>query len=228
MACRLLPPFWIRLRNAALLMVMVLATSLPAAARSGSGSIVSESGMVLTAAHVIEGCTGLAVILPDARRLAARLVGLDPIGDLALLYAPFTSPSSDTAVIRLREAVQPGEEVAHHGFPHGFRQVGRTVRSVVAALHGPRNEPDSMILHGEIRTGDSGAGVFDAWGNLVGMAYGGQDTIWYAVHANRIADFLLLHGVAIAASRLVTPHPSAAAQRAVRVVCTGPSSSASR
>jgi S1-C subfamily serine protease len=186
-------------------------------ARSGSGSIVGEGGIVLTAAHVIEGCTGLAVILPDARRLAARLVGVDPVGDLALLRAPL----SGSTVVRLREEVRAGEEVEHHGFPHGARQAGRTVRSAVVALRGPRHEPDSMTMRGEIRSGDSGAGVFDAWGNLVGMAYGGQDMTWYAVRAGRISDFLLLHGVAIAAGASAAPLPSPAARRAVRVVCTG-------
>jgi S1-C subfamily serine protease len=174
--------------------------------------------MVLTAAHVIEGCTSLAVILPDARRLTAHLVGVDPIGDLALLRAPL----SGGTVVRLREEVRAGEEVEHHGFPHGTRQAGRTVRSAVVALRGPRDEPDSMVMRGEIRSGDSGAGVFDAWGNLVGMAYGGQDMTWYAVRAGRIADFLLLHGVAIAVGAPTAPFPLTTARRAVRVICTGP------
>ena len=180
-------------------LAILLAVATPALARSGSGVLLNSDGTVLTAAHIFEGCTAIAVIGRDGRRMPARLLGLDPIGDLALLRIP---PLPETPQARLREDLRIGEAVEHHGFPNGTRDAGRTIRSTLQDLKGPRHEPDSMTLAGDLRDGESGAGGFDAYGNLVGMAYGGREPTWYAVQAGRIAEFLLLHGIPVRAYRL--------------------------
>jgi len=210
-----------RARRLAAVVLALLSAAASAAARSGSGSVLNPDGTVLTAAHVLEDCRSVAVVLRDGRRQTARLVAIDPLGDLALLRIP---PLAGAVRLSLREDLRIGEEVEHHGFPQGAREAGRTVRSTVARLRGPREEPDSMALAGEIRPGESGSGVFDAYGNLVGMAYGGREPTWHAVQAGRIAEFLLLHGVPVAAGGPArNPLPTGASRRAaVRVICQGP------
>jgi len=81
-----------------------------------------------------------------------------------------------------------------------------------------------MTLAGDLRGGESGAGAFDAYGNLVGMAYDGREPTWHAIQAGRIAEFLLPHGIAVAVGAPVRgPLPTDASRRAaVRVGRQGP------
>jgi len=51
----------------------------------GSGVIVSADGYILTNNHVVEGADEIEVILNDARRTKAKVIGTDPDTDLAIL-----------------------------------------------------------------------------------------------------------------------------------------------
>jgi S1-C subfamily serine protease len=53
---------------------------------AGSGVIISPNGYVLTNNHVVgDNSTGVSVILADKREKRAKLIGVDPVTDLALL-----------------------------------------------------------------------------------------------------------------------------------------------
>ena len=60
---------------------------LPPQYSAGSGVIIDEEGYVLSNVHVVEGATELAVATPDGGLRRAKVVGLDPDSDLALLAA---------------------------------------------------------------------------------------------------------------------------------------------
>jgi len=189
------------IRLAALAIVFLLLPTATGRAEAGwgSGTIVGIRGEILTAAHVVHGCGAIQVITADGRRAAARVEGLDPVGDLALLRASVVGGTPP----RLREGIARGETVHVHGFPAAAE--GRPIisSSHVAHLSGPRGERDAMTLDGRITIGESGAGVFDAYGNLVGVAYSAAERRWHAIGAARIIEFLLIHGVPVSTGAAV-------------------------
>ena len=58
----------------------------------GSGVIIDKDGQVLTNAHVVDGAASLTVTLDSGNRVTARILGLDPVLDLALLRVDFAVP----------------------------------------------------------------------------------------------------------------------------------------
>jgi len=95
----------------------------------GSGIIISPDGYIVTNNHVIEGATDIRVTLNDRRVLAAKLIGADPMTDLAVIKisgSGFPSlPWGDST------ALKPGQTVLAFGNPFNFRFT--VTRGIVSA-----------------------------------------------------------------------------------------------
>jgi Do/DeqQ family serine protease len=135
----------------------------------GSGVIVSPEGYVLTNNHVVENADEIEVVLADARRTKAKVIGTDPESDLAVLKITLdqlpvmTLGSSDTLLV--------GDQVLAIGNPFG---VGQTVTSGIVSALG-RNQLGINTFENFIQTdaainpGNSGGALTDTNGNLLGI-----------------------------------------------------------
>lgn len=136
---------------------------------SGSGVIISQDGYILTNNHVIEGHRSLSVIFYDGSRRDARLVGADPLMDLAVLKVD--GPVPGVAVFGDSDALQPGETVIAIGSPLGDFRNTVTV-GVVSALNRSlgANAPEGLIqTDAAINSGNSGGPLINLRGEVVGI-----------------------------------------------------------
>lgn len=135
----------------------------------GSGVIVDRSGYVLTNYHVIRDAQQIQVAVADGRRAAARVVGVDPDTDLAVLKLELED--LPVVVIGNSDDLQVGDVVLAIGNPLG---VGQTVtQGIISATgrdHVGINTIENFIqTDAAINPGNSGGALIDTRGALVGI-----------------------------------------------------------
>ena len=135
----------------------------------GSGVIIDKDGQILTNAHVVDGAASLTVTLDSGNKTPARILGLDPVLDLALLRVDSTAalPAArlgDSAVVKV------GDEVVAIGNPIGLDQT--MTRGIVSGLNrllpGISDEP-MIQTDAPINPGNSGGPLVDRCGGVVGI-----------------------------------------------------------
>jgi S1-C subfamily serine protease len=133
----------------------------------GSGVILDSRGYVITNHHVIVDAQSIQVTLYDGTSLPARLVGTDPLDDLAVLKVA-TSAKLTAATMGDSSKLQVGQEVLVIGNPLGITQ---TVTSgIISALdRSIATIPDAIQTDAAINPGNSGGALVDLQGNLVGI-----------------------------------------------------------
>jgi serine protease DegQ len=135
----------------------------------GSGVIVAADGYILTNNHVVEGADDIEVVLADGRQLTARVRGVDPESDLAVLKVDGDSLPAIT--LGNADLLQVGDVVLAIGNPFGF---GNTVTfGIVSALGrnhlGINRFEDFIQTDAAINPGNSGGALVDTAGNLIGI-----------------------------------------------------------
>ncbi len=137
----------------------------------GSGIVLAPDGYVLTNHHVIGRRDRLGIGFADGAYREARIVGLDPRTDLAVLRVD----ASGLSYLPLAESknVHVGQLVVAIGNPFRFE---RSVSlGVVSALDRTLNGPEGLLFEGLIQTdaainpGNSGGPLVDAAGSVVGI-----------------------------------------------------------
>ncbi|MDO5290518.1 MAG: trypsin-like peptidase domain-containing protein [Pseudomonadota bacterium] len=135
----------------------------------GSGVIMSAEGYVLTNNHVIEGADAIEVVLQDARRTSAQVIGTDPESDLAVLK--ITLDKLPVITLGNSDQLSVGDQVLAIGNPFG---VGQTVTSGIVSALG-RNQLGINTFENFIQTdaainpGNSGGALTDVNGHLMGI-----------------------------------------------------------
>lgn len=134
-------------------------------AGSGSGVVVSEDGLVLTAAHVVDGTTDVAVIYPDGRKVAAKALGSYGPADAAMVQITEGAPHPFVEVAEA-DSAKVGDTVVAMGHPAGFdKQRGIPLRlGHVIAYSNEYMATDCALI-----SGDSGGPTFNLDGQVIGI-----------------------------------------------------------
>ncbi len=139
----------------------------------GSGFLLNAEGYVLTNNHVVKDATDIRVRLSDGREFGARVVGRDPLTDVALLQlqnAPKDLPPP--VVLGDSDVLRQGDFVIAMGTPFGLRDTATL--GIVSAKHRAGINPggtydDFIQTDAAINPGNSGGPLFNLRGEVVGI-----------------------------------------------------------
>ncbi|MBR9825559.1 MAG: Do family serine endopeptidase, partial [Alphaproteobacteria bacterium] len=169
----------------------------------GSGFFISAEGHIVTNNHVVEGATEITIGTSDGETYEARIIGLDPQTDLALLKV---DEADDFPFVTLDDNPQyrVGDWVVAVGNPFGLG--GTATAGIISATGreiGNSTYNDFIQIDAPINSGNSGGPTFDLEGNVVGVnsqifsPTGGNVGIGFAIPsdvASRIVGELLEDG----------------------------------
>jgi serine protease Do len=161
----------------------------------GSGFFISSDGYIVTANHVVEDGQNVEITADDGKTYPARIVGVDPKTDLALLKVdggqnfPFVQLAT--------KAPRIGEWVVAVGNPFGL---GGTVTAGIVSARA-RDIKSGMLndfvqIDASVNQGNSGGPTFDLQGNVMGVnsaifsPTGGSVGIGFAIPAETVTEIV--------------------------------------
>lgn len=163
---------------------------------AGSGVIISQDGYILTNNHVINGANSVKVRLRDSTEYDATIIGSDSDNDIALLKVNATGLSP--ATFGDSNSLAVGDYVVAIGNPLG--ELGGTVTDgIISALARKVTIEDTQMTllqtNAQVNPGNSGGGLFNANGELVGIVNAKQSAtevegIAFAIPINNVLDIL--------------------------------------
>lgn len=157
--------------------VVAISSSMPLAGGShkeerGSGFILSDNGYLMTNAHVVEGADAITVGLSDESTIAATIVGISSIDDLAVLRID-TNEKLTAVSLGESQELRVGQKVLAIGNPFGY---DRTLSvGVVSGLgRSVKTETGKVIMNAiqsdtAVNPGSSGGPLINGQGEVVGI-----------------------------------------------------------
>lgn len=136
----------------------------------GSGFVYDQSGLIMTAAHVVDGASTVAIRLADGRQVEGEVLGVDDATDVGVVKI---DPVDDLAVAELAVGVdlQVGQMAIAIGSPFGLDQ--SVTAGIVSALGRTTETPGGAIpaiqTDAPINSGNSGGALADRQGRVIGI-----------------------------------------------------------
>jgi S1-C subfamily serine protease len=176
---------------------------------TGSGFVYDDQGHIVTNYHVIEGAESIEVKFSDEFEVPARVVGIDPPNDLAVLALETLPEDLQPLTLGSSSALRVGQRTIAIGNPFGLDRTLTT--GVVSALGRPLRTEDEDLIFDVIQTdaainpGNSGGPLLNSRGEVIGINTAIREDaqgIGFAVPVNtvkRIVPVLIADGT--------YPHP---------------------
>ena len=139
----------------------------------GSGFVIDKAGHIITNYHVVEGARSVDVSFSNNESMRARLVGVDPSTDIAVLQVDAHSRALTPLMLGNSDSVRVGDSVVAIGNPFGLERTVTT--GIVSALQRVIQAPNSYSIDHVIQTdaalnkGNSGGPLLDAEGHVIGV-----------------------------------------------------------
>jgi S1-C subfamily serine protease len=140
---------------------------------AGSGVVLDGQGHILTNFHVVEAAREIEVLLHDGSAHEARVVGVDPATDVAVLRIDAPASSLEPAVFGTSHDLRVGQRVFAIGNPFGLERTLTTgiISSLNRSLPTKTGRTIKSIIQTDaaINPGNSGGPLLDSGGLLIGM-----------------------------------------------------------
>jgi S1-C subfamily serine protease len=164
---------------------------------AGSGSVIDRQGHVLTNYHVVEGAQTIRVTLYNGETYDAKLVGQDPMNDIAVLRV--AAPVEEFFPVRFGDSsrLRVGQRVIAIGNPFGLERT--MTLGIVSSLNrslptrAGRSLKSIIQIDAALNRGNSGGPLLDSRGRLIGMntaiaSSTGENTgVGFAIPVNTLA-----------------------------------------
>ncbi len=175
----------------------------------GSGFVIDKAGHIVTNYHVVRGANAIQVSFSNNENFKARVVGVDPSTDSAVLQVQVKSRALKSLPLGNSESVRVGDQVIAIGNPFGLDR--SVTAGIVSAVQRRIEAPNQLSISHVIQTdaalnhGNSGGPLLNAQGQVIGVnaqiETGGQSQgnvgIGFAIPINTVKDVvaeLIKHG----------------------------------
>ncbi|WP_218079967.1 HhoA/HhoB/HtrA family serine endopeptidase [Anthocerotibacter panamensis] len=159
---------------------------------TGSGFIIKKEGLILTNAHVVDGADKVSVTLKDGRTFKGKVLGVDPLTDVAVVQIP--AQNLPTVALGDSERLKPGEWAIAIGNPLGLDNtvttgiISATGRSS-SQVGSPGERVNFIQTDAAINPGNSGGPLLNQNGEVIGMNTAiiqGAQGLGFAIPVNRV------------------------------------------
>jgi len=167
----------------------------------GSGFLISDDGLIMTAAHVVQAADKVAVRFASGALSDAQIVASAPYADVALIRAEKVPPDISPLVLGDSDTAAVGDRVVVVGAPFGFSStltVGHvSARRQPKEMFGGLTPVDLLQTDASINQGNSGGPMFNMDGEVIGIVShilslsGGFEGLGFVITSN-LANRLLI------------------------------------
>jgi S1-C subfamily serine protease len=136
----------------------------------GSGFITRSDGVLLTNAHVVDGATEVGVTLPDGRSFSGKVLGADPLTDVAVVKV--VAAGLPVAPLGDSNKVRPGEWAIAIGNPLGLDNT--VTAGIISAIQrtnavGEGQRVPYLQTDAAVNPGNSGGPLINDRGQVIGI-----------------------------------------------------------
>lgn len=167
----------------------------------GSGVLISKSGKVITAAHLVNTAVHIEVKLSGGQSVSARVIASAPFADISLLQLEAVPEGVVVAKLGDSDKVEIGDEVFAVGTPYGLSHTltaGHvSARRKLNKISAEFEVSELFQTDAPINQGNSGGPLFNMAGEVIGITShiltisGGSEGLGFAI-TSKAANRLLL------------------------------------